>query len=183
MLGRNTAPCKGKSVKINHFVKPNEQSQARLELCHGEKWSDLFQGNISHNLLLIYLCFNAFALSGRMLRVRYTQGAASLCPGLIAGCPVRALPTGPQYRRLPLKAKCKGVMIKGIYHITTTLVGPERLCFLRTYMVQRYTIFACATQNHPIISRNSLIFNLRYMMANKSDEVRKRRKRTIFWVS
>ena len=29
---------------------------------------------------------------------------------------------------------------------TTTLVEPERLCFLRTYMVQRYTFFACATQ-------------------------------------
>ena len=72
-------------------------------------------------------------------------------------------------------APCKGksVKIKGIYHITTTLVEPERLCFLRTYMVQRYTFFACATQNHPIISRNSLIFILRYMMANKSDEVRK----------
>ena len=41
-------------------------------------------------------------------------------------------------------------------------------------MVQRYIIFACATQNHTIIIRNSLIFILRYMMANKNDEVRKR---------
>ena len=32
--------------------------------------------------------------------------------------------------------------------------------------------FACATQNHPMILRNSLIFNVRYMMAQKSDEVR-----------
>ena len=53
-----------------------------------------------------------------MLRVRDTQGAASLCPGLIAGCPYRAWPTGPQYHRLPLKAKGKSVKIKGIYHIT-----------------------------------------------------------------
>ena len=46
--------------------------------------------------------FDAFALSGRMLRVRYTQGAASLCPGLIAGCPYRALPTES---RIPQVAK------------------------------------------------------------------------------
>ena len=31
-------------------------------------------------------------------------GRRFACPGLIAGCPYRALPTGPQYRRLPLKA-------------------------------------------------------------------------------
>ena len=59
---------------------------------------------------------------------------------------------------------------------TTTLVEPERLCFLRTYMVQRIHFFACATQNHPIILRNSLIIILRHLMANKSDEVRKRIK-------
>ena len=28
---------------------------------------------------------------------------------------------------------------------TTTLVEPERMCFLRTYMVQRIHFFACAT--------------------------------------
>ena len=59
---------------------------------------------------------------------------------------------------------------------TTTLVEPERLCFLRTYMVQRIHFFACVTQNHPIILRNSLIIILRHLMANKSDEVRKRIK-------
>ena len=32
--------------------------------------------------------------------------------------------------------------------------------------------FTCATQNHPIIWRNQLIFNMRYVMAQKSDEVR-----------
>ena len=37
---------------------------------------------------------NAFALTGRRLRYLYTQGAATLCPGLIAGCPYRAWPTG-----------------------------------------------------------------------------------------
>ena len=35
-----------------------------------------------------------------------------------------------------------------------------------------HIFFACATQNHPIILRNSLIFILRYIMAQKSDEVR-----------
>ena len=33
---------------------------------------------------------------------------------------------------------------------------------------------ACVTQSHPFILRNSLIFILRYLMAQKSDEVRKR---------
>ena len=56
---------------------------------------------------------------------------------------------------------------------TTTLVEPERLCFLRTYMVQRIHFFVCATQHHPIILRNSLINIMRHLMANKSDEVRK----------
>ena len=55
---------------------------------------------------------------------------------------------------------------------TTTLVEPERLCFLRTCMVQRIHFFACATQNRPIILRNSLIIIIRHLMANKSDEVR-----------
>ena len=32
---------------------------------------------------------------------------------------------------------------------------------------------ACVTQSHPFILRNSLIFILRYLMAQKSDEVRK----------
>ncbi|MDY4786402.1 MAG: hypothetical protein SO158_03100, partial [Bacteroidaceae bacterium] len=31
---------------------------------------------------------------------------------------------------------------------------------------------ACATQNHPIILRNSLIIIVRHLMANKSDEVK-----------
>ena len=31
---------------------------------------------------------------------------------------------------------------------------------------------ACVTQSHPFILRNSLIFILRYLMAQKSDEVR-----------
>ena len=57
---------------------------------------------------------------------------------------------------------------------TTTLVEPERLCFLRTYMVQRIHFFACATQNYSIILRNSLIIIIRHLMANKSDEVRKK---------
>jgi len=39
-------------------------------------------------------------------------------------------------------------------------------------MVRSYTFFACATQNHPIILCNSLIFTLRYVVAQKSDEVR-----------
>ena len=55
---------------------------------------------------------------------------------------------------------------------TTTLVEPERLCFLCTYMVQRIHFFACATQSHPIILRNSLIIIVRHLMANKSDKVR-----------
>ena len=55
---------------------------------------------------------------------------------------------------------------------TTTLVEPERLCFLRTYMVQRMHYFACATQNRPIILRNSLIIIVRHLMANKSYKVR-----------
>ncbi|CDA46073.1 unknown [Prevotella sp. CAG:5226] len=33
--------------------------------------------------------------------------------------------------------------------------------------------FACATLRHPFLLRNSLIFNMRYSMAQKSDEVRK----------
>ena len=57
---------------------------------------------------------------------------------------------------------------------TTTLVESERLCFLRTYMVQRIHFFACATQNYSIILRNSLIIIIRHLMANKSDEVRKK---------
>ena len=36
-----------------------------------------------------------------------------------------------------------------------------------------------AVKNHPIISRNSLIFILRYVMANKSDETRERQKHLI----
>ena len=32
---------------------------------------------------------------------------------------------------------------------------------------------ACVTQSHPFILRNSLIFILRYLMAQKSGEVRK----------
>ena len=36
-----------------------------------------------------------------------------------------------------------------------------------------------AVKNHPIISRNSLIFILHYMMANKSDETRERQKHLI----
>ena len=56
---------------------------------------------------------------------------------------------------------------------TTTLVELERLCFLRTYMVQRIHFFVCATQNHPIIPRNSLIIIIRHLMANKSNEVRR----------
>ena len=35
---------------------------------------------------------------------------------------------------------------------------------------------ACVTQSHPFILRNSLIFILRYLMAQKSDEVRKKSK-------
>ena len=54
---------------------------------------------------------------------------------------------------------------------TTTLVEPERMCFLRTYMVQWYTLFRL---RHPIILRNSLIIIVRHLMANKSDEVRKK---------
>ena len=40
-----------------------------------------------------------------------------------------------------------------------------------TWLVVSYT-FACATQKHPIILRNSLIIIVRHLMANKSDEVR-----------
>ena len=36
-----------------------------------------------------------------------------------------------------------------------------------------------AVKNHPIISRNSLIFILRYVMAHKSDETRERQKHLI----
>ena len=39
-------------------------------------------------------------------------------------------------------------------------------------MVQRIHFFACATQNRPIILRNSLIIIVRHLMANKSDKVR-----------
>ena len=56
---------------------------------------------------------------------------------------------------------------------TTTLVEPERLCFLRTYMVQRIHFFVCATQNHSNILRNSLIIIVRHLIANKSNEVRR----------
>ncbi len=37
-----------------------------------------------------YLIINAFALSGRMYESYYSRGAASLCPGLWACCPVGA---------------------------------------------------------------------------------------------
>ena len=57
---------------------------------------------------------------------------------------------------------------------TTTLVEPERLCYLRTHMVQRMHFFVCATQNHPIILRNLQIIIMRYLMAQKSDEDRKK---------
>ena len=43
--------------------------------------------------------------------------------------------------------------------------------FLRTYMVQWYTLFRL---RHPIILLNSLIIIVRHLMASKSDEVRKK---------
>lgn len=36
---------------------------------------------------------------------------------------------------------------------------------------ERYTFFAFATQNHPIILHNSVIIIMRYLMAQRSDEV------------
>ena len=50
---------------------------------------------------------------------------------------------------------------------TTALVAPDLLCFLRTYMEQRHSFFACATQSHPIFWCNSLIFSIRDVMAQK----------------
>jgi hypothetical protein len=40
-------------------------------------------------------------------------------------------------------------------------------------MLQRYEKHVCVTQSHPFLYANSLILNLRYVMAQKSDEVRK----------
>jgi hypothetical protein len=39
-------------------------------------------------------------------------------------------------------------------------------------MLQRYEKHVCVTQSHPFLYANSLILNLRYVMAQKSDEVR-----------
>lgn len=41
---------------------------------------------------------------------------------------------------------------------------------------ERYTLFAFATQNHPIILHNSVIIIMRYLMAQRSDEGGKRIK-------
>ncbi len=40
-------------------------------------------------------------------------------------------------------------------------------------MKQSYEENVCVTQSHPLLTHNSLIFILRYVVAQKSDEVRK----------
>jgi hypothetical protein len=48
---------------------------------------------------------------------------------------------------------------------------PERFFFLRTNIGQKYTFLACVTQKHLFLESNAMIINLRYVMAQKSDEV------------
>jgi len=39
-------------------------------------------------------------------------------------------------------------------------------------MLQNYSFSACATLSHPIVKAKLLIFNMRYLMAQKNDELR-----------
>ncbi|WP_288145969.1 hypothetical protein, partial [Xylanibacter rodentium] len=48
-----------------------------------------------------YLIINAFALSGRMYESYYSRGAATLCPGLCARCPVGAHPSKARSFKAP----------------------------------------------------------------------------------
>ena len=59
---------------------------------------------------------------------------------------------------------------------TTTLVLPDRFFFLRTYMSQSYPFPPLRHPAPPKNFRILLIINTRYLMAEKSDEVRKKHR-------